>query len=101
MNIFKEIESENSYMDEDEIERLAEERADEQESRRNDDLIGYLEDNGYSDIPSFVSKDYESAWNDLSMDYDVINYEDKMYVFSNNYGFGGGLLVGSLVGAYL
>jgi hypothetical protein len=24
-----------------------------------------------------------------------------MYVFSNNYGFGGGLLVGSLVGAYL
>jgi antirestriction protein len=100
-NFREEIESENSYMDEDEIERLAEERADEQESRRNDDLIGYLEDNGYSDIPSFVSKDYESAWNDLSMDYDVINYEDKMYVFSNNYGFGGGLLVGSLVGAYL
>jgi hypothetical protein len=92
---------ENTDMSEDEIETLAEERADEEESRRNDDLIGYLEEMGYSDIPSFVSKDYESAWNDLSMDYDVINYEDKMYVFSNNYGFGGGLLVGSLVGAYL
>ena len=97
----EDIEYENTDMSEDEIETLAEERADEEESRRNDDLIGYLEDNGYSDIPSFVSKDYESAWNDLSMDYDVINYEDKMYVFSNNYGFGGGLLVGSLVGAYL
>jgi antirestriction protein len=92
---------ENTDMSEDEIETLAEERADEEESRRNDDLIEYLEEMGYSDIPSFVSKNYESAWNDLSMDYDVINYEDKMYVFSNNYGFGGGLLVGSLVGAYL
>jgi hypothetical protein len=56
---------------------------------------------GYTDIPSWVSKDYESAWeNALSYDFDVINHDGEMYVFSSNYGIGG-VVIGGLVGAYI
>ena len=97
----EDIQYENPDMDEDEVERLAEEQADEEESRRNDDLVGYLEEMGYTDIPSWVSKDYESAWeNALSYDFDVINHDGEMYVFSSNYGIGG-VVIGGLVGAYI
>lgn len=97
----EDIQYENPDMDEDEVERLAEEMADEEESRRNDDLVGYLEEMGYTDIPSWVSKDYESAWeNALSYDFDVINHDGEMYVFSSNYGIGG-VVIGGLVGAYI
>lgn len=97
----EDIQYENPDMDEDEVERLAEEMADEEESRRNDDLVGYLEEMGYSDIPNWVSKDYESAWeNGLSYDFDVINHDGEMYVFSSNYGIGG-VVIGGLVGSYI
>jgi len=97
----EDIQYENPDMDEDEVERLAEEQADEEESRRNDDLVGYLEEMGYTDIPSWVSKDYESAWeNALSYDFDVIHHDGEMYVFSSNYGIGG-VVIGGLVGAYI
>jgi antirestriction protein len=82
--------SDNPDLDEDEVERMAEEQADEEESNRDNDLIGYLKEMGYEDIPSYVSKDYESAWNSaLSYDYDVINHDGEMYVFSNSYAQGG------------
>jgi antirestriction protein len=82
--------SDNPDLDEDEVERMAEEQADEEESHRDNDLIGYLKEMGYEDIPSWVSKDYESAWNSaLSYDYDVINHDGEMYVFSNSYAQGG------------
>ena len=44
----EDIQYDNPDMDEDEVERLAEEQADDEENRRNDDLIGYLEEMGYS-----------------------------------------------------
>jgi len=91
---------ENPDMDENEAEEQAEEMASDEAERRKDDLIGYLEEMGYEDIPTFVSKDYESAWNELSNDYDVIRTDDKMYVFSNNYAVGG-VVIGGLLGAYL
>jgi antirestriction protein len=92
---------ENSDMDEDEAERQAEEMADE-EAERREDLTTYLEDMGYSDeIPSFVSKDYEGAWKrSLSYDFDVINHDGQMYVFTNNYSLGGTILSG-MIGAYI
>ena len=97
----EDIQYDNPDMDEDEVERLAEEQADDEENRRNDDLIGYLEEMGYTDIPTWVSKDYESAWKSaLSYDYDIITYDGKMYVFSSNYGIGG-VVIGGLVGAYI
>jgi len=91
----------NPDMDEDEAERQAEEMADEEAERRKD-LSTYLEDLGYGDeIPNFVTKDYNDAWKyALSYDYDVINYDDQMYVFTNNYSVGGTILSG-LVGAYI
>jgi len=93
---------ENPDMDEDEAERQAEEMADEEESRRNDDLIGYIEEMGYEgDLPNWVMKDYEDAWKyALSYDYDVIYHDGEMYVFSNNYSVGGTILSG-MVGAYI
>jgi antirestriction protein len=93
---------ENPDMDEDEAESQAEEMADEEESRRNNDLIGYLEDMGYQDeFPNYVMKDYNDAWKyALSYDYDVIHHDDQMYVFTNNYSVGGTILSG-LVGAYI
>jgi antirestriction protein len=91
----------NPDMDEDEAERQAEEMADEEAERRKD-LSTYLEDLGYGDeIPNFVTKDYNDAWKyAISYDYDVINYDDQMYVFTNNYSVGGTILSG-LVGAYI
>jgi antirestriction protein/uncharacterized protein YcfJ len=91
---------ENPDMDENEAEEQAEEMASDEAERRKDDLIGYLEEMGYEDIPTFVSKDYESAWNELSNDYDVIHTTNEMYVFSNNYSVGG-VVIGGLLGAYL
>ena len=91
---------ENPDMDENEAEEQAEEMASDEAERRKDDLIGYLEEMGYEDIPTFVSKDYESAWNDISNDYDVIHTTNEMYVFSNNYSVGG-VVIGGLLGAYL
>ena len=89
----EDIQYDNPDMDEDEVERLAEEQADDEENRRNDDLIGYLEEMGYEDIPTWVSKDYESAWKSaLSYDYDIISYDGKMYVFSINYSQGGNVM---------
>jgi antirestriction protein len=86
----EDIEYDNPDLDSDEVERMAEERADDEERERNDDLIGYLEGMGYEDVPNWVSKDYESAWDSaLSYDYNVINHDGIMYVFSNNYGHGG------------
>jgi hypothetical protein len=75
--------------------------ADEEADRRRD-LSTYLEDMGYGDeIPNFVTKDYNDAWKyALSYDYDVIHYDDQMYVFTNNYSVGGTILSG-LVGAYI
>ena len=92
---------ENPDMDEDEAESQAEEMADEEADRRRD-LSTYLEDMGYGDeIPNFVTKDYNDAWKyALSYDYDVIHYDDQMYVFTNNYSVGGTILSG-LVGAYI
>jgi antirestriction protein len=92
---------ENPDMDEDEAESQAEEMADEEADRRKD-LSTYLEDMGYGDeIPNFVTKDYNDAWKyALSYDYDVIHYDDQMYVFTNNYSVGGTILSG-LVGAYI
>lgn len=99
------IQHDNPEMDENEVERLAEEQADDEESRRNDDLIGYLEEMGYTDIPRWVSKDYVSAWkNALSYDYDIISYDGKMYVFSINYSQGGNVKYeggGMINGKYL
>jgi hypothetical protein len=91
----------NPDMEEDEAERQAEEMADEEAERRKD-LSTYLEDLGYGDeIPNFVTKDYNDAWKyAISYDYDVINYDDQMYVFTNNYSVGGTILSG-LVGAYI
>ena len=93
---------ENPDMDEDEAERQAEEMADEEESRRNNDLVGYIEELGYEgELPNWVAKDYNDAWKHaISYDYDVINYDDQMYVFTNNYSVGGTILSG-LVGAYI
>jgi antirestriction protein len=93
---------ENPDMDEDEAERQAEEMADEEESRRNNDLVGYIEELGYEgELPNWVAKDYNDAWKyALSNDYDVIQYDDQMYVFTNNYSVGGTILSG-LVGAYI
>jgi antirestriction protein len=89
----EDIQYDNPDIDEDEVERLAEEQADDEENRRNDDLIGYLEEMGYEDIPTWVSKDYESAWKSaLSYDYDIISYDGKMYVFSINYSQGGNVM---------
>lgn len=92
---------ENPDLDEDEAERQAEEMADE-EAERREDLTTYLEDMGYGDsIPDFVSKDYEGAWKrSLSYDFDVINHDGEMYVFSNNYSLGGTILSG-MIGAYI
>lgn len=98
----EDILEENPDMDENEVEVLAEEMANEEEQRRDDDLVGYLEELGYQEIPNWVSKDYEDAWKyALSYDYDVIYHDGKMYVFSNNYSFGGGVALGSLIGGYL
>ena len=93
---------ENPDMDEEEAERQAEEMADEEESRRNNDLIGYIEELGYEgELPNWVAKDYNDAWKyALSYDYDVIHHDDQMYVFTNNYSVGGTILSG-LVGAYI
>ena len=96
----EDIISENPDMDENEAEEQAEEMASDEAERRKGDLIGYLEEMGYEDIPTFVSKDYESAWNDISNDYDVIHTTNEMYVFSNNYSVGG-VVIGGLLGAYL
>jgi antirestriction protein len=100
-NYRADILSENPDMDEDEAERKAEEMADE-DAKSREDLTTYLEDRGYGDtIPSFVSKDYEGAWKrSLSYDFDVINHDDQMYVFSNNYSVGGTILSG-MIGAYI
>lgn len=97
----EDILSENPDIEEDEAERQAEEMADE-EAERREDLTTYLEDMGYGDeIPSFVSKDYEGAWKrSLSYDFDVINHDGKMYVFSSNYSLGGTILSG-MIGAYI
>jgi antirestriction protein len=97
----EDILSENPDMDEDEAERQAEEMADE-EAERREDLTTYLEDMGYGDsIPDFVSKDYEGAWKrSLSYDFDVINHDGQMYVFSSNYSLGGTILSG-MIGAYI
>lgn len=97
----EDILSENPDLDEDEAERQAEEMADE-EAERREDLTTYLEDMGYGDsIPDFVSKDYEGAWKrSLSYDFDVINHDGEMYVFSNNYSVGGTILSG-MIGAYI
>lgn len=93
--------SENPDMDENEAEAEAERMAD-AEAEMREDLPSYLDEMGYGDtIPDFVSKDYEGAWErSMSYDYDVINHDGKMYVFSNNYGVGGTILSG-LVGAYI
>jgi len=98
----EDILSENPDLEEDEAERQAEEMADEEESRRNNDLIGYLEEMGLEgELPNWVMKDYNDAWKyALSYDYDVIHYDDQMYVFTNNYSVGGTILSG-LVGAYI
>lgn len=97
----EDILSENPDIDEDEAERQAEEMADE-EAERREDLTTYLEDMGYGDeIPSFVSKDYQGAWKrSLSYDFDVINHDGQMYVFSSNYSLGGTILSG-MIGAYI
>jgi antirestriction protein len=101
----EDIQYENPDMDEDEVERLAEQQANDEENRRNDDLIGYLEEMEYTDIPTWVSKDYESAWkNEESYNYDIINYDGKMYVFSINYSQGGNVKYeggGMINGKYL
>jgi antirestriction protein len=89
----EDIQYDNPDMDEDEVERLAEQQANDEENRRNDDLIGYLEEMEYTDIPTWVSKDYESAWkNEESYNYDIISYDGKMYVFSINYSQGGNVM---------
>lgn len=97
----EDILSENPDIEEAEAERQAEEMADE-EAERREDLTTYLEDMGYGDeIPSFVSKDYEGAWKrSLSYDFDVINHDGQMYVFSSNYSLGGTILSG-MIGAYI
>ena len=101
-NFKEEILAENPDMDESEAESQAEEKADAEEEARNSDLIGYLQERGYEDeFPNWVYKDYESAWkNDLSYEFDVINHDGEMYVFSNNYSLGGTILSG-MIGAYI
>jgi antirestriction protein len=93
--------SENPDMDEDEAEAEAERMAD-AEAEMREDLPSYLDEMGYGDtIPDFVSKDYEGAWErSMRYDYDVINHDGQMYVFSNNYSVGGTILSG-MIGAYI
>ena len=87
-------------MSEDEAEEKAEEMAEEEIQRMEDDLMGYLDEMGYEEIPNWVSKDYDSAWRELSYDYDVVYTDDEMFVFNNSYGVGGAVLSG-VVGAYI
>jgi antirestriction protein len=93
--------SENPDMDEDEAEAEAERMAD-AEAEMREDLPSYLDEMGYGDtIPDFVSKDYKGAWErSMRYDYDVINHDGQMYVFSNNYSVGGTILSG-MIGAYI
>jgi antirestriction protein len=93
--------SENPDMDEAEAEAEAERMAD-AEAEMREDLPSYLDEMGYGDtIPDFVSKDYEGAWErSMRYDYDVINHDGQMYVFSNNYSVGGTILSG-MIGAYI
>ena len=82
---FEDLQYDNPDEDEDELYKQAEEMADDEQDRMENDLAGYLSDLGYDSIPNWVSKDYESAWNDLSYDYTTYydSENDTTHIFRN------------------
>ena len=82
---YDELQYDNPDEDEDELYRQAEERADEMQEIYVNDLENYIQDYYGGEIPNFVSKDYDSAWNDLSYDYSTYydSENDRTHIFRN------------------